>query len=128
MKQLFLMAALLVNSQLFASDSRDFLSHDQKEDILSSIDSVCGDTWCEGDFDFRFTEFSCNQLTSVCILNFHFIKNEEDAEDVFSPLQTCEFKNISNFKQIKASAFTLDDSFFSELTECISLREKEVQL
>ena len=42
--------------------------------VLSLVDVACGDTWCEGDFNFVFTHFSCNFVEGVC--NLSFLANE----------------------------------------------------
>ena len=99
-------------SSAFANESKEIFSGNQREDIIHSIDVICGDTWCEGDYNFKFTDFSCNKLTAKCELSFHFIKSDKENEELLSPLQVCRFQNIMDIKQIKESKFSLNSNFY----------------
>ena len=39
---------------------RPGLSAEQQTIVLKAIDDDCGDTWCEGDFNYRFKRLSCD--------------------------------------------------------------------
>ncbi|MBC7540877.1 MAG: hypothetical protein H7281_18800 [Bacteriovorax sp.] len=127
MKKIILMLALLMTSAVFANQSNELLSPTQRNEVIRSIDDVCGDTWCEGDYNFKFIYFSCDKLAKSCDLSFHFIKSEEQSVETYSPVQVCHFQNITNFKQIKDSNYSLNDNFYEELTNCIDNRQNEVQ-
>jgi hypothetical protein len=127
MKQIILMFVLLMTSAVFAHESNELFSPTQSNEVIRAIDDVCGDTWCEGDYNFKFINFSCNKLAKSCDLSFHFIKSDEQSVETYSPVQVCHFQNITNFKQIKDSKYSLNDNFYEELTNCIDNRQNEVQ-
>lgn len=129
MKQIILMLTLLIaSSTLFANESNELLSPKERNEVLRSIDDVCGDTWCEGDYNFKFINFSCDKIAKSCDLSFHFIKSDEQSVETYSPVQVCHFQNITNFKQIKDNNFSLNESFYEELTDCITTHEYSVRL
>jgi hypothetical protein len=124
MKFLLLSALLLSTTPVF---SADLFSMAQKKEVLQAIDGICGDTWCEGDYNFRFNKFSCDKATSSCELNFQFIKTDDKGEnETFSAEQVCRFNNIKEFHQVMDSKFSLNEEFYSTLTDCIWEKEKAV--
>jgi thermostable 8-oxoguanine DNA glycosylase len=60
-------------------------------------------------------------------LSFHFIKTDEQSVETYSPVQVCHFQNIRNFKQIKEDKSSLNESFYEELTDCITTHEYSVR-
>src|SRR4051812_11782524 len=44
------------------------LSAAQAKTVLRLIDDICGDTWCDGDYDFGFRRLSCNSALHTCTL------------------------------------------------------------
>ncbi len=42
--------------------------------ILETFDNECGDTWCEGDFDYRFREIKCSESDQACSLDITLIE------------------------------------------------------
>src|SRR5688572_13519096 len=53
---------------------RTGLSADQERTVVQLIDNICGDTWCEGDHNFRFDRLECKQpcgkAQGACTLTF----------------------------------------------------------
>jgi hypothetical protein len=126
---LLLVTLLFFNtSTLYAKGGTELLSARERSDILRSIDDVCGDTWCEGDYNFKFENIRCNKLDKTCDLSFYFIKsNDDNTVETFSTLQTCHFLNISSIKQLRSHRYSLNTHFYDELTECIGVLEHQVQ-
>src|SRR5947209_16056837 len=50
------------------ADSASSLTAAQAKTVLAQIDSTCGDTWCDGDFDFRFKKIVCQPARNSCTL------------------------------------------------------------
>jgi hypothetical protein len=42
----------------------------EEKRVLKAIDAECADTWCEGDYAFRFERFRCQLERRVCRLDF----------------------------------------------------------
>ena len=49
------------------------LTKREREVILRGVDSLCGDTWCEGSFEFEFHTFLCLFEVNKCWLGFRYI-------------------------------------------------------
>ena len=49
------------------------LTKQEREVILKGVDSLCGDTWCEGSFEFEFHTFLCRFEVNKCWLGFRYI-------------------------------------------------------
>ena len=56
---LFFFSAILQSENPTILPFEPTFSATQHEEVRSQIDNICGDTWCEGDFDFIFDEFKC---------------------------------------------------------------------
>jgi len=119
-----LLTALLVSSSVYSSE---LFTSAQKKQVLQTIDNVCGDTWCEGDYNFQFNSFSCEKQTSTCELNFQFIKTDDNGENpTLSTEQVCRFENIKTYKQLMENKWSLNDDFYSAVTDCIWEKEPAV--
>ncbi|MBP9682072.1 MAG: hypothetical protein KBD76_11755 [Bacteriovorax sp.] len=107
----------------------ELFSREQRQIILETIDKTCGDSWCEGDYDFQFNDFSCSQKTFICELSFQFIKRDEESESAsFSQPQFCHFKKIHGLNQIMNSEYMLETHFYESLSLCISKKESQINL
>lgn len=120
-----LISVSLLTASAFATER--LFSARQEKKVLQAIDNVCGDTWCEGDYNFQFNTFICDKKTNSCELNFQFIVTNDDGEnEKFSPEQVCRFENISEFSQLMDGKWSLNDDFYQDVTECITEKESEV--
>ena len=78
---LLIFSSFFITSLSIASTtarSTDIFTESQKETVVKAIDNICGDTWCEGDYDFKFNQFACNKKSSECELTFQFIERSDD--------------------------------------------------
>ncbi len=111
----------------FAENLTELFTPEQNTTILRTIDNVCGDTWCEGDYNFKFITFSCEKEMSTCHLNFRFIKSENDEDQILSPIQVCHFKNIKSYDQVMEGHHSLNGDFLDRISDCISNKESSVK-
>lgn len=119
-----LLTALFVSTSAFSSE---LFTSSQKKQVLQAIDNVCADPWCEGDFNFQFNQFTCEKKSSTCELNFQFIKTDDNGENpTFSGEQVCRFENIKSFNQLMENKWSLNDEFYSEVTDCITEKEQTI--
>ena len=126
----FTLSTLSIGQYAFSSESnesKELLTVTQRDEVIRTIDNACGDSWCEGDYNFKFSDFNCDKATSTCDLSFNFIKNDKETNEVYSPLKICHIHNITDFKQIKESKFSLNQNFYDELSNCISTLEQTVK-
>jgi hypothetical protein len=119
----YLLIVLVLASVItFPIYSTELITKDQRQLVLEIIDNTCADSWCEGDFNFEFLEFSCNRINTLCDLKFYFINTDNDRE-IKSQIQLCHFDNITKLEQILDNNQRLNDNFYELLDTCISDRE-----
>ena len=116
---------LVATSTIFPSYSQELFSNEQRQLVLETIDNVCGDSWCEGDYNFEFVDFSCTRIKNSCDLSFYFINTDNDLEKK-SQLQLCHFDNITKFEQVIDPSQDLNNRFYELLDACISDREEDI--
>jgi hypothetical protein len=103
------------------------LTHAEVKTVLKLIDGVCGDTWCEGDNDFRFRHLFCESTSGTCALMF-----QTAARDGASPprwrWQTCRTTGFTGLDSLVDTAPggypSLKDSYYEALTACIDHLER----
>lgn len=72
---------ILIATTLFLSttgfaEQEDLVTKEEQKQILQEIDNLCADTWCEGDFNYKFDEIFCTQWNPSeyrCTINFQLI-------------------------------------------------------
>ncbi len=128
MKLLLSLALLLSFQSAFATN---FLTEDQESETLTQIDNICGDTWCEGDYDYSFNELKCDSETNTCELTFEFILYVHDEEgahpsyDIIGEQRaevTCTLAGVSSYEQMVDTSLRyggLIHEFYETVGECI---------
>ena len=57
-----------VDSADALTKSKNDLTAKQAKDVLTMLDDTCGDSWCEGDFDWQFQKLTCDFGKKSCTL------------------------------------------------------------
>ena len=128
MKSLLLFFALLSLNSVHASPPpSDFLSSSQQASIVRAIDNICGDTWCEGDYDFKFNAFNCNSKSAVCELSFQLVDRSAE-QALYSKKQVCSFGGMKSYQQIMDNDRSLNQDFYNQLNNCIGQKEESHDL
>ena len=97
---------------------------DISELTLEVIDNICGDTWCEGEFDFDFREIKIDEIERMALVDFSLILNR--STQTVRHDTTCAISNVSSFDDViefRNGSLSLTDEFFKKLNLCISERE-----
>lgn len=126
MKNLIIALVLCINTSVFALD---FLSDSQRSTVLREIDNICGDSWCEGDYNYSFDKFSCDSVKQTCILELRLFDgySEEDENTVYHS-GVCALEGLSDYSQMieKSGKWdTLTWSFYEQVSDCINSLEIE---
>ncbi|EQC47767.1 hypothetical protein M899_2134 [Bacteriovorax sp. BSW11_IV] len=128
MKSIILLMALTLNTSIFAAD---FLTRAQNNKILLEIDNICGDTWCEGDFNFNFPELTCDDVTATCTLSVYLFDGYNDTDgDPEYFMGKCEFTGITSYEQMIEQGprwSHLNQEFYENITDCITELEDEAR-
>ncbi|NDG83988.1 MAG: hypothetical protein EBX52_02995 [Proteobacteria bacterium] len=48
----------------------DDLDSKVRQEVLSAVDMICADTWCEGDYNFKFKGLKCTFSNATCVLTY----------------------------------------------------------
>ncbi|MDQ3235793.1 MAG: hypothetical protein M3Q07_28630 [Pseudobdellovibrionaceae bacterium] len=117
--QAFLLAAALANPTP-ATEAKT---------ILKAIDNICGDTWCEGDFSYRFNKVILNPTNKSTRVLFTMSINDAIEIDANTSIVkqkfdvSCTVTGYSTFSEIMTSNDTLNWDFYTGLGDCIQKLE-----
>ena len=103
-----------------AAKSNEFLSVAQKKSVLRSIDNVCADTWCSGDFNFRFNQIFCSTRTKSCRVVFQYFPHGEPAK---TKNAACDIKGVNHYIHLidtKTRGRELIQRVYDQLNVCVS--------
>src|SRR6188768_2859117 len=114
--------------------ARSALSPRQEVTALKLIDDICGDTWCEGDHNFRFDRLECQSAcgghAGSCKLTFRLFSHETDIETGPTYTRSCKTPDFTGFDSLVETSSTgyqaLQWSYYEALTECIALVESRL--
>lgn len=127
MKQIVMLSLLVATSTTFASTTTELFSTAERKEVVRAIDDVCGDTWCEGEYNFKFNDFTCDKNTHTCELNFQFIRSDNAEVETFSPVQVCRFEHIKEFNQVMDTKYSLAPNFYDSVSDCIAEKEDKIK-
>jgi hypothetical protein len=121
-------------AELRATDR--LLTRAQERAVLSAIDNVCGDTWCEGDFDFAFKKLDCKRSTRACTFDFEYIHRvyDEGADEPLAEFRipsSCTFENIRTRGAVMTTVqgqIKYSDHLYELVTECINDNEEDARI
>ena len=109
---------------------RQALSRRQEATALKLIDDICGDTWCEGDHNFRFDRLECRKgcagSAGTCQLTFRVFSYDTDLETGPTYVRSCHTGGFTDFESLvstKGSYPELQPAYYDALSACISLVE-----
>jgi hypothetical protein len=125
MKIILILMVLVLGAGVKAeSINRDELfSTQENERVLKAIDFICGDIWCEGYYDYKFLNFTCDKKNHQCELTFQFRETFENNRELFSPVQMCILPGVYNLGQIFSdkNSELLKFKFIDKLSNCFDI-------
>jgi hypothetical protein len=104
-----------------ARSPAEFLTPAQKAQVLRAIDNICGDTWCEGDYNFRFQHIFCSLRAQSCRVVFQMFPHGEPRK---ARGAACDLKGVRAFAHLLRPSGELQDRIYNQLTSCIGRRER----
>lgn len=70
MSKYIVILAIFLNFQALGND----LSQGEANDLATDLDNICGDSWCEGDFNWSVDEFTCSFEKKTCSVDLTLIE------------------------------------------------------
>jgi len=114
-----LMLLVFGNAVKAESDVREELfSPQENARVFKAIDFICGDIWCEGFYEYKFHNFSCDKNSNKCDLSFQFIESFDDGKQILSPVQVCRIDGIYSIEQVVKEDEFLEFEFIDKLSSC----------
>ncbi|MBT6325171.1 MAG: hypothetical protein HOJ35_04325 [Bdellovibrionales bacterium] len=103
-------------------------SEDYESLVLETVDNICGDSWCEGDFDFEFLEFKLSESEKQAKLQFVLIL-ETNGQYLIHTAK-CNLKGYTKISEIieketRYNRYNLTDRYYEELSLCIADEEEK---
>jgi hypothetical protein len=106
------------------------LSAAQAKTVLRLIDDICGDTWCDGDYDFGFRRLSCSSALHTCTLTLQAFPVEGVTALHRSYWRSCKTPGFAGFSSLVDTApngyQSLTEGYYDLLGECISRVESNL--
>jgi hypothetical protein len=106
------------------------LSVAQARTTLRLIDNICGDTWCDGDYDFGFRRLTCSKAAHTCTLTLQAFPVEGLPSSQRSYWRSCKTSGFTGFASLVSTApngyQSLNDAYYDALSECISRVESNL--
>ncbi|HYP74903.1 MAG TPA: hypothetical protein VER12_03040 [Polyangiaceae bacterium] len=110
------------------------LTPKQARTALGLIDDICGDTWCEGDHNFRFDHLECTRpcgrTPGTCRLAFRIFPHDSQPSTGPSYARTCKTTGFTGFSSLVDTAQngyqSLNWQFYDSLSACISRLEEQL--
>jgi hypothetical protein len=110
------------------------LTTQQANLVLKLVDDICGDTWCEGDHNFRFQRIHCKTGCSVkpgsCTLAFSLFPHDSSFDIGPTYHRTCKTRGFSGFSSLvdtSANGYqSLNWNYYEAISECINQHESNL--
>ena len=77
---------------MFSAMAEREISQNLLNDLAEQIDNICGDTWCEGDFDWSHSNLKCDLKKQECTIDLTLY--DEDRDETASPLMKKQRMNF----------------------------------
>lgn len=139
------LVAIIIFSLSYSLFAGDFLTIKQKQDVLRRIDMTCADTWCEGDFNFKFKSLSCDDVNRNCVLNMTLFERNANNKKLITVKNThdfvakisnaydgsCTIKNMTQLTDlmtfIRSDYSELNDKLYLPLSDCIETLTNKIK-
>ena len=113
---LFSILGSMYSHSVFARDP------DWNRQALEAIDSICADTWCSGDYNFRFDSLRCDFKREVCVLRYRLGEWPAEGEVMrFTRTGRCQLTGIRSPGDLIVSDpwNRLKDGPYEQITTCL---------
>lgn len=109
---------------------KNALTPAQSKTVLSLVDEICGDTWCDGDYDFGFRKVVCDGAAHTCTLTLQVFPRDGVPGSPRAYWRTCKTHDFSGFDSLVSTGpgghQSLDQGYYEALTECTSRIEAKL--
>jgi len=104
------------------------LTNEQAAVALKLLDDICGDTWCEGEYNWHFPKIACRFAKSTCTLSFRVTTYDDPPKNY---MRGCKVRDLTRFEDLVQTApngyQSLNDAFYDKVSACISRIEDDLR-
>ncbi len=111
MRHLLILAIVTMSMNVKAAK----ITNNDLDKVLTTIDNLCADTWCEGDYNYSFSKLECSN-NNTCKLSFRIIDGDKEK---MSNIKTCKLTGIKSTKDMMAKGY-LTESFNEQVDQCLT--------
>ena len=99
--------------------AKDMLTKEQAQIVIDEIDLICADTWCSGDYNFRFLELDCNSNTNSCQLNYEMFIWEQEKVKLSLNCVIRPIKSMNDMVSKSKKFYALKEQFYAKVSNCL---------
>ncbi len=101
-------------------DSAAGLTTKQKSAVLTAVDDACGDAWCEGDDDWRFSKIVCNFTAKTCTITVQVAPLQDDPKKENWLWRSCKMTGLASYDALLDNTQSLQGDFYDKLDACMT--------
>lgn len=102
----------------FNQPSYGFLNDSQEQQALLAIDNICGDSWCEGEYDYKFQKLDCNADHKLCILDVEAFEWVGFDKKQLVEAKSCLIENVGGIEDIVKNEM-LKIKVYEQISDCL---------
>ncbi|WP_394843407.1 hypothetical protein LZC95_40965 [Pendulispora brunnea] len=104
------------------------LTKEQSAVALKLLDDICGDTWCEGEYNWHFPKIVCRFAQPSCTVTFRVTTYDDPPKNY---TRWCKVRDLGRFEDLVQTApngyQSLNDTFYDKVSACISRIEDDLR-
>lgn len=124
LKIALIISSIVFSNSILANPQESALSEAQEQFVVADLNDICGDAWCEGEYNINFTSITMWPFEgrNVHVLNFVAYNSWEDSP---SPVfVSCEIQHTIIAKIIASTTpedmFLVRDELYLNVDACIN--------
>ena len=130
-KTLLFAFALMITFGGIHAQAKDILNEKQKDTTLELLNNLCGDTWCEGDFEYEFDQIDCSKHKKNCKIELNVLiygefcySNKPNEIKLYKKISwLCRIPSLNKVSDIlvreKKKEVYLNQRFIDKADQCI---------
>ena len=116
---------LLIGIQAQATNYSPILTEQQQKLILDELNNICGDTWCEGEYNITFLTLEYQQLDNSEHYLIKFMAQASYMANQTAIFESCQIKNVNLIRNIVLSEDAVirsesESEFYNQIDICLA--------
>jgi hypothetical protein len=99
------------------------LTAKQQKAVLTQLNNICGDTWCDGDWEWNFKAITCKLDLGTCTWTALITPSVPVAKPVPAYWRSCKVSGVHKFADLVTTAAngyqSLNQTYYDASTDCV---------